>query len=350
MRAAAVLVWGLLSPAVACSSGNSPSPVQGDGGSPGEGGVQPPPAHWACSGEAGACLSGTATTKGFQKQPQFLIAELYQLFPLGSDMPMAQETVATDGTWAFDGVPAWGHYFVQIVADFGQSPAVSSLAGPLSVPGTGAPVAVTVQPVQAVASEEGMGGSFAVDWASAHVFDPSSGAELQAGAATVSIDVGGSSTAMPWTTTGGQSLYFVEFPTPPAAQASYTIAASGQAFGSMPMSSTLVPSPPSFTPTITSPANGAMVSASQMLTVSWPAQAAADYVTLALFQVADGGTTAVGATPPPQLSPDTTTQTVSLPGPGSYLVDVYFTTAACPATASGCALSSAVAAARFTAQ
>jgi hypothetical protein len=356
MRAAAIFIvaaWGVVALAVACSSSNEQSPVQGDGGSPGEGGVQPPPPHWACSGEAGACLSGTATTKGFGKQPQLLIAELYGVFPLGSEMPQAQETVATDGTWAFDNVPAGGHYYVQIVADFGKTPAIGTLAGPLSAPSTGGAVAVTVKPVQAVASQHAASDSLVLDWASAHVFDPSDGSELQSNAATVSIDVGGTSTPMPWTTTGNQSLYFIDFATPPAtppaAQTSYTITASGQAIGSMPASWTLVPSPPSFVPTITSPANNAMVSASQMLTVSWPAQAA-DYVTVGLFQVTDGGVTAVGANPPPELPPETTTQTLSLPGPGSYVVDVYFVTAACPTTADGCALSSAVAAAQFTAQ
>ena len=353
MRAAAIFfvaAWGVVSLAVACSSSNEQSPVQGDGGSPGEGGVQPPPPHWACSGEAGACLSGTATTKGFGTQPHYLYAELYRLFPLGSAMPQAQETVATDGTWAFDDVSAWGHYYVQIVADFGKTPAIGSLAGPLTVPSTGGPVAVTVKPVQAVASQHAASGSVLLDWASAHVFDPSDGSEVQSSAATVSIDVGGTSTPMPWTTTGNQSLYFVEFASPPAAQASYTITASGQVIGSMPASWTLVPSPPTFVPTITSPANNATVSASQMLTVSWPAQTSADYVTVALFQVTDGGVTAAGANPPPELPPDTTTQTLSLTGPGSYVVDVYFVTAACPTTADGCVLSSAVAAAQFTAQ
>jgi hypothetical protein len=246
------------------------------------------------------------------------------------------------------------------VADFGKTPAIGTLAGPLSVPSSGGPVAVTVKPVQAVASEHQCpigsmgcgtgGGSFVLDWASAHVFSPSDGSELQSSAATVSIDVGGASTPMPWTTTGSQKLYFVDFATPPTAQTSYTITASGQAIGSMPASWTLAPSPPSFMPTITSPANNAMVSASQMLTVSWPAQTSADYVTVALFQVGDGGVTAVGANPPPELPPDTTTQTLSLQGSGSYVVDVYFATAACPTTADGCVLSSAVAAAQFTAQ
>lgn len=314
------------------------------------GGVLPPPAHWACSGEAGACLSGTATTKGFAAKPRNLYAELYGIFPLGSGMPDQMETVASDGTWAFDGVAASGHAFVRIVADFGQTPAVATFAGPLSVPSTGGPVAVTVKPVQAVASEHGMAGSYVVDWASAEVFDPSNGAELQSSAANVSIDVGGATTPMPWTTMQQEGLYFVQFGSPPAAQASYTIAASGQAFGSTPASWTLVPSPPSFTPTITSPTNGTKVSAGQMLDVSWPAQSGVDYVTVALFQLTDGGTTAVGANPPPQLPPDTTSQMLSIPGPGSYLVDVYFTSAACPTTADGCVLSSAVAAAQITAQ
>lgn len=354
MRAAVLVFlagWGVLGLAVACSSSSEQSPVQGDGGSPtGEGGVQPPPSHWACRSDAGVCLSGTAATKGFKAQPHYLFAELYRVFPLGGAMPQAQETVATDGTWAFDGVPAWGHYFVRIVADFGTSPAIATFAGPLSVPGTAGPVAVTVQPVQAIASEHGTSPTFVLDWASAYVFDPSDGAELQDSAATVAMNVGGTSTPMPWTTTGGQSLYFVDFTAPPAAQSSYTITATGTALGSTPASWNLVPSPPSFTPTITSPANDATVSASQMLAVSWPAQAAADYVTVALFQVTDGGITAVGANPPPQLAADTTTTNLSLPGPGSYVVDVYFTTVACPTTADGCVLSSAVAAAQITAQ
>lgn len=358
MRAAAVLVaaWSALSLAVACSSNTTPSPVQGDGGFPPEGGVQPPPAHWACSSDAAAaCLSGTAATKGFHTQPHVLVAELYRLFPLGSETPQAQETVATDGTWAFDGLSPWAHYFVLIVADFGQSESVATFVGPLSVPAVGAPPAVTVQPVQAVASEHGMGSAFEVDWASAHVFDPSSGAELQNGAASVAIDVAGSPTPMPWTSTGGQNLYFVEFPKPPAAQASYTITASGQAFGSTPASWTLVPSPPTFTPTITAPANDAVVTASQPLTVSWPAQAGADYVSVGLFELVDGGAAPVmpqdgGAAAPAELSPDTTSTTLSLPGSGTYLIDVYFTTAACPTTSDGCVLSSAVAAAQITAQ
>lgn len=353
MRATVATVAGcVLSLAVACSPGSAPSPVQGDGGivMGDGGGVLPPPAHWACSGEAGACLSGTATTKGFSTQPRNLFAELYRIFPLGSETPDQMETVASDGTWAFDGVPAWEHYFVRIVADFGQSPAIATFAGPLSAPSTGGPVAVTVKPIQAIASEHGMGGSYVVDWASAEVFDPSNGAELQGSSATVSIDVGGTTTTMPWTTMQQEGLYFLEFPSPPAAQASYTISASGQAFGSMPTSWTLVPSPPSFTPAITSPTNGMKVSASQALTVSWPAQSAVDYVTVALFQVTDGGVTAAGANPPPQLSPDTTSQMLSIPGPGSYVVDVYFTSAACPTTADGCVLSSAVVAAQITAQ
>lgn len=320
------------------------------------GGVQPPPAHWACSGAASTCLSGTATTKGFSTQPRNLFAELYRMFPLGSEAPDKQETVATDGTWAFDGVSAWGHYFVRIVADFGHAPAVATFAGPLSVPSTGGPVAVTVKPVQAVAAEHGMGGSYVVDWASAEVFDPSSGAELQSSAATVSIDVGGTSTQMPWTTMQQQALYFVQFASPqPAAQASYTITASGQAFGSMPGSWTLVPSRPSFVPTITSPANNATVSAGQPLTVTWPSQPGADYVTVALFELTDGGAAPAmqedgGTIAPSQLTPDTTSQTLSLPGQGSYLVDVYFTSVACPTTADGCVLSSAVAAAQIKAQ
>jgi hypothetical protein len=354
MRAAVFLflaAWGVVSLPVACSSGTSPSPVQGDGGSP-DGGVQPPPPHWACSGSAGTCLSGTVTTSGFGAKPQVILASLYRVFPASAtSMPLATQTVATDGTWAFSNLSAWGHYYVQVVAGFGQPYGPSATVGPLSVPSS-ASVDVHVRPVQIAASEEqGMGGSFALDWASAHAFDPASGAELQGSAASVSISVNGTSTPLPWTNTGSQSLYFVQFSSPPAAQASYTVTTSGAAFGAMPASWQVTATPPTFMAAITT--SQATVSGKDVLTVSWPAQPPVDYVTVAVFQATGGALVASTSTPvaPDQMPPSAQ---LTLPaadgGATSYVVDAYFTTASCPTTAAGCVLSSAVAAAQITAQ
>jgi hypothetical protein len=360
MRAATIFfvaAWGVVSLAAACSSGNEQSPVQGDGGSPGEGGVMPPPPHWPCSGSAAACLSGTVSTSSFSAKPQVLVAWLYGLFPAsGTSVQLAQQTVATDGTWAFSNLPAWGHYYVQIAAGFGQTYGPSATVGPLTVPSS-APVAVQVRPVQIMASEQqGMGGSLGLDWVSAYAFDPASGAELQGNAASVSVAVGGTSTPLPWTTNGKQSVYIAQFSQPPAAQASYTVTTSGAAFGAMPASWQVTAAPPTFTPSITTMQT--TMGSQDVLTVSWPAQPTADYVTVAVFQATTGGalvasTDPIAADKSPWLdSGSSATAQLPLPatdgGAVNYVVDAYFTTASCPTTADGCVLSSVVAAAQIT--
>lgn len=372
MRAAAIFAaaLGVVSLAVACSSGNGTSPVQGDGGSPGDGGVEPPRAHWACSGSASACLSGTVSTSSFTTKPEVVEAWLYGLYPAsGSSTSLAKQTVATDGTWAFSNQPAWGHYYVQIVAGFGQTYGPSATVGPLTVPST-APVAVQVRPVQVTASEQpDMKGVLQLDWVSAYAFDPSSGAELQDSAASVSVSVGGTSTPLPWRTNGSdggsgggsEGPYFYEFPSPPPAQPSYTVTTSGTAFGATPASWQVTAMPPTFTPTITTATMSSQdaMSSQDVLTVSWPAQPTADYVTVAVFQATSGAL--VASTDP--ISAETSpwmdagsggTAQLQLPatdgGAVNYVVDAYFTTASCPTTADGCVLSSAVAAAQITAQ
>jgi hypothetical protein len=364
MRAAVFLflfaAWGLVSLPVACSSGTSPSPVQGDGGFPGDGGVQPPPPHWACSGSQGTCLSGTVSTSSFSAKPQVILASLYKVFPESvATMPLETQTVATDGTWAFSNEPSWGHYYVQLVAGFGQMYGPGATVGPLSVPSSG-PVDVQVRPVQIVALQQtqppapdaGTGGSFGLAWASAHAFDPSSGDELPKNAVSVSIQVGGTSTSLSWTSNGGDGSYFLQFSPPlPAAQSSYTITTSGAAFGAMPASWQVIAAPPTFMPSITT--TQATMSGQNVLTVSWAPQPPVDYVTVAVFRAAGGALVASTSTPvaPDQTPPSTQlTLPASDGGATSYVVDAYFTTASCPTTADGCVLASAVAAAQITAQ
>jgi hypothetical protein len=347
MRAATILIaaLGVVSLAVACSSGNQPSPVQGDGGSPGEGGVQPPPPHWACSGSATACLSGKVSTSSFGAKPQVIVAWLYQLYPASAtSMPLATQTVATDGTFAFSNQPVGAHYYVQVAAGFGQMYGPTATVGPLTIPSS-APVDVQVRPVQITASEQGMGGGpFGLDWVSAFAFDPSTGAELQGSAASVSVSLGGSSSSLPWSSTGNQSVYLAQFNPPAVAQPSYTVTTSGAAFGAMPASWQVAAAPPTFTPSITT------MQAQNALTVSWPAQPTADYVTVAVFQ-ATGGALVTSTDP---IAADKPPATLQLPatdgGAVNYVVNAYFTTASCPTTADGCVLSSVVAAAQITAQ
>jgi hypothetical protein len=303
-----------------------------------------------------ACLSGTVSTASFSAKPQVLVAWVYRVFPAGgTSTSLAKETVATDGTWAFSNLPAWGHYYVQIAAGFGQTYGPSATVGPLTVPSS-APVAVQVRPVQIMASEQqGMGGSIGLDWVSAYAFDPSSGDELQGDAASVSVAVGGTSTPLPWMTNGSdggsdggsEGPYFYQFPSPPPAQASYTVTTAGAAFGAMPASWQVTAMPPTFMPSITTTQTPM---GSQDVSVSWAAQPTADYVTVAVFDATSGAL--VTSTDP--IAPDQPQAQLHLPatdgGAVNYVVDAYFTTASCPTTTDGCVLSSVVAAAQITAQ
>ena len=167
--------------------------------------------------------------------------------------------MATDGTWAFDadraGAPleAWGHYYVEVVPSFsgGQSRAVSTRVGPLSLPGDGgAPVAVLVKPVQlALLEGSAAGGAMTTRWATAHVFDLTNGDEIEAGAASVSLWIGSSQAPLSWGPISARSsAYAVQFPggqfaAAPPAQATYrmtTTTGSGAPAGGPPSTSTLV--------------------------------------------------------------------------------------------------------------
>src|SRR5580658_8208974 len=69
------------------------------------------PSTAACSGDAGACIFGTAAAVGFVGSP-VLTVNLYRVFPSGSfqlvqQQLVASQLVAADGTWAFSGREAW---------------------------------------------------------------------------------------------------------------------------------------------------------------------------------------------------------------------------------------------------
>src|SRR5258708_26127495 len=124
-------------------------------------------------------------------------ASLYRVFPTSpggstsAPLPIAAQLVARDATWAFgadqSGKPlnAWGHYYVEVVPDFSASQmrAVATRAGPLALPGSGpAPIDIQVKPVQLEVLEERAAGlPMLAQWATAHVFDTTSGDEIQAG-------------------------------------------------------------------------------------------------------------------------------------------------------------------------
>ena len=139
-----------------------------------------------------------------------------------------------------------------------------------------------------------------------------------------------------------RKLYYVAFATPPAAQAWYTITASGPAFARCPRPGRWCPRPPSFMsidPVAREQRHG------ERQPDAHGVVARAAYRRLrdcrSPSQVTDGGVTPVGANPPPELAPDTTSQTLIADGPRFVRVGRLLRDGPCPTTASGCVLSSA---------
>jgi hypothetical protein len=338
---------------VACSP-TPPAETGGDGGDAGDdggtneegGGYVTPPTE-ACTGASTACLSGTATTTGFTTAPRHMEAHLFRGYPSTGSAEISTLPVALDGTWVFSGVAAWDHYFVQIVADFGQPVAIAAVAGPLAVPSSAGPVAVQVPPLQlSVLQESQPSGAVQLVSALAYVFDPSSGAAVSS--AAVAIDVGGAAQPLVWTSVNATtSAYVLQFPAGTAAQATYTVttALSGSSASSWTLSSPTT----SLSPALSAPSSGAMVPAGQPLTVSWPALPS-DGELVELFRQQAGAWTAAYQSTPDDA--DVTQQTV--PGAdvtaGPLLINVDFLLGSCPVTSNGCVATTFVAASQVTAQ
>jgi hypothetical protein len=306
------------------------------------------PTTEACTGATTACLSGTAAASGFTVQPARMKAELYREYPSSGATAMTSVPVALDGTWAFSGLPAWSHYFVQIVADFGQPVALSSVVGALTVPSTGAPpVAVRVQPVQlSVVQQSQVGAPQQLVSALAYVFDPSSGAPVSN--ATVSIVVGGTPEPMAYTAVAaGTYGYVLKAAASTPAQASYTVTTTLP--GATASTWQLVAPTSTLTPVLSAPVTSTTVPAKQPLTVAWAAQPS-DAELVTLYAQTEGVWNAVYQSPPD--AADVLQQIV--PGPqvtmGALLVNVQFLSGSCPATADGCVAGAVVAAAQVTAQ
>jgi hypothetical protein len=323
----------LLVSAACVTSGNRPGPSCGDGDT--------------------TCLQGTVTLQGFTATPQELQASLFREFPATGTTPLQTIPLDPNGAWVFDGLDPWAHYFVEIVADFGQPQAEASFVGPLEVPSSGAPVASLVKPAQlTVLAQAASGMAQEVESAAAFLFDPATGAPLQG--ATVSIAIGGTAVAMPWTSIPGSPTdgYYASFSPPVTAQATYTITATTPG-GSSPSTWQLVAGSASFSPVLTAPMPSTTVPANQPLTVAWPAQPMADEELVQLYTMATGGWSPAWELAAP-LDEDATTATI----PGSYvspsgqmlLVNVAFLQASCPATADGCVVGEVIAPAQITAQ
>jgi hypothetical protein len=313
-----------------------------------------------CAANPTACLTGTAATPRFTAKPAQMKAALYRVFPFGTERPLDAELVAGDGTWVFAGSPdggadagldPWAHYYVQIEADFNvdggaTGSAVTALAGPLTVPSAGEPIALSVPPIQLSVLESraaGLAGAtMQLRGVLAHVFDPSTGAEVKS-SATVMITVGGTPVAVPWSgADGGMDAYSLQFTQPTPAQPTYTVTVASPPFGPTPATFQLVAVEPAFDGAIVSPDGGAPVPAGSPLPVVWAAEPQADYEIVQIFTSIGFASVYVSPQPDP---PDEVEETVEAGLPqGSYLLNVSYSKTNCPATADGCVQANTVSA------
>jgi hypothetical protein len=344
---------------VACGDSSNDTadagPASDDGGtSLGDGAAIPATA--VCTGDATACLSGTLKASGFTTTFPYAEVQLYRVFPSGNAMPIQTQELATDGTFAFSGLAAWGHYYLRGIAQFGPPTApvfIDTYQGRLTVPTTaGASIALVVQPVVVGVAESESAGTRGVTYATAHAYDPATGVELTD--ATVSFVAGGMTTAMPYVTdpTGSKS-YYVAFSTPLAATGPFQLQATEAALGASPLSVMVATEASAFEAALTSPADGSTIPLSQALPVTWPSQPLADYALVELFSQGASAFTGVYASAG-TIATDVTTDTIpatAVATAGKYLLNVDLGQAACGIDGSqGCAYLVHAAAAKLTAQ
>ena len=293
----------------------------------------------ACAGAATACLQGTAATRGFTVAAHGLEAVLFEGYPATGATNVAKVIVARDGTWAFSNLHPSTHYFVQVLADFGQAVAAPFVVGPVSIPSSGAPIAIQVPPVQLSVLQEQQTSGMQLVSAQAYVFDPANG--KTAAGATVTLDVGG----VPQPLAAAGAAYALTLPAGTPAQASYTFTTSLADAGA-PTAWQLTAPAGSLAPAVTVPANGASVDAGAW-NVTWPPSIGSDAEVVTLYTPGDGGWT-----PGFQAWLDAAQTSATIPmmgvAPGAVLVNVEFLLGSCAPAADGCVASAFVASSQIT--
>jgi hypothetical protein len=320
--------------------------------------IDAPPDSAACD-DATVCLSGSAVPGVFVHQPNELRATLFGGFPgrlidldeggAAQQPPLASQKVALDTSWAFDGLDAGTHYFVELDPGYLNTPTtaaedagIATLTGPFVVPSDGS-VVLSAKPAEIAVYEQGLvGGLMQADTVFARVDEPT------AGSSSVAVEIGDASIPLPYSSM--QMGYFLQLASPLPAQALYTVLTAPLSDASSPVSWTLSSNPPATAGTLVLPAPNAQVSAGQDLQVTWSSGAEADYVSVTLFRTVAGGyAVAYSASSVPL---DTTI--VSVPAvdivAGSYLLNVGFVRANCPPERDGCVHSSRVVSQQLTAQ
>ncbi len=328
-----------------CASSSTPTPAPtGPAGT----------ASGTCTGDAAACVSGTLAARGFNVPFASAKVQLYAVFPYGKATPVAEAAVTADGKFAFSGTDPAARYFLQGVARFTSGAgtfAVATVAGPFTLP-MAAPADLKIRPVFLEALQQRpAGGALALSWASAHVYDPGSAAELTN--AKVTLHAGAQALDMPFSTNlSGQMSYFAQLgggapaPTALGIDVAHPSFAGGASF-------TLAAETPDFDPAVTLPADQAQVPAGQPLDVVWTANPRSAYAIVELFAPkAGGGFEARYASDAPR-APAVAKETLpasALATPGMYLLNVQMSRPSCPTTADGCVYNASTAAVNLIAK
>jgi hypothetical protein len=353
-RLSSALVCAALAVLAPLTSACGSSATEGaDGGLDGAlpDGYVPIPKTEACKGDKTACLSGTVSLEDFKGQPTASRVTLYKVFPHGNNPSITWVPVAMDGTFAFSDLPAWDHYYLEAAVTFGSGAnehSVASVVGSLTLPSAGTAISIVVRPVYLeILQQTAPPTANSLAWASAHLYDPTTGDELTSG--SVSLTVGGKPVDMPYgANAGGTMSFYVALPTGTAGGTSFTITTSAPAFGSSPLTWNLVGDPATFQGAILSPTSTAPVD--KPLTVTWQAVPDASFSETELFVQSGSGFTPT-YTSPEVNAPNVTSETIpasALSAAGAYLLNESYSNATCPASADGCVYNVSTAAANLT--
>lgn len=343
--AALASAWGCSSSTAAPIDGGAANDASSDGS-------VPIPTTEACTGNQDACLAGTVVLDHFRATPTASGVTLYRVFPHGEPEAVSSVPVALDGTFAFSDVPAWGHYYLSAQASFGagaDSHTLASIVGSFAVPAGDASIPLVIRPVfLEILQQASSGAPTSLAWASAHLYDPTTGAEVTAGKVTFSAD--GETVPMIFgLNAAGMKSFFCTFPSGTMGGTHFTITTSYPALESSPVAWNLAGDPVTFEGSITSPTG--VVTADKPLTVTWVAQPSASYTITELFL--QQGAESILRYASPVVAPNVTTDRIpasDLAKPGTYLLNQSYVNATCPATADGCVYNAWTAAETLTAK
>jgi hypothetical protein len=223
------------------------------------------------------------------------------------------------------------------------------------VPGANAGIPLVIRPVflevlqQAASTPDGGAMPTVLAWASAHLFDPTTGAEVTEGSVTLAAGGEAAPVPMPYTSNaGGTKSFYAALPAGTMGGTSFAITTSYTELGASPVTWKLAGEPATFQGAITGPSSS--VPANQPLPVTWVAVPMASYSVTELF-VAQGSSFVSTYVSPVVNAPNVTTETIpasALGAPGSYLLNESYANATCPATADGCVYNVSTAAMNLT--